>query len=452
MVRAKEAVQRYLAGFQEDDQEAGAQLSSWIRPVRRSAIDRFVELGFPGKKQEEWRFTDLAPLAALPFEPANGRSDEVTREQFRELAVGADAANHLVFVNGRFVRRLSSTGALPSDVFVGSLAEVVVARPDQGLPGVTTHLARGAQFGDHAFVALNTAFIRDGALVYVPPGRKIDEPIYVTHLSTAPGRPGVSHPRNLIVATEGSEVRVLESYVGPEGHVYFANAVTEIVLGEGAVCDHYKLQRESSQAFHLGTVHVRQQRASRFASHWVSLGGKLVRNEVNVSLEGEGCECTLDGLYLADGQRHVDNRTRIDHAAPHCHSFERYKGILDDRARGVFCGKIYVHQDAQKTDAKQGSQVLLLSDEAKIDAKPQLEIYADDVKCTHGATVGQIDPEALFYLRSRGIDQTTARNLLIYAFANEVVGRIGLDSVRNHLETTLLATRGLSRTPHEATA
>ena len=452
MVRAKEAIQRYVSRFQQDDEESHAQLSSWIRPVRRSAIDRFVKLGFPGKREEEWRFTDLAPLAAVPFEPADGRSQQVTLEQFRELAVGADAANHLVFVNGRFVRRLSSIDAIPGGAFAGSLAEAVAAKPDRGLPSVTPHLTRGAAFGDHPFVALNTAFLRDGAFVYVPPGRTIEEPIHITHLSTTSGYPGVSHPRNLIVAADGSKVRVVESYVGPDGDVYFANAVTEIVLGQRAACDHYKLERESNEAFHLGTVQVRQHRGSRFCSHWISLGGRLVRNEINVSLEAEGCECVLGGLYLGSGRRHVDNRTRIDHAAPHCQSSELYKGILDDRARGVFSGKIYVHQDAQKTDAKQASHVLLLSDGAKIDAKPQLEIYADDVKCTHGATVGQIDQEALFYLQSRGIDRSTARNLLIYAFANELVGRIEVDSVRDQLEKTLLTTRGLPQTPNKTIA
>jgi Fe-S cluster assembly protein SufD len=237
---------------------------------------------------------------------------------------------------------------------------------------------------------------------------------------------------------------VIESYVGLNDDVYFTNAVTEVKVGDGAALDHCKVQQESTNAFHIAATRVHQSASSRFSSHYFSLGAKLARNEINPVLDAEGCECRLDGLYLAAGQQHTDSRTRIDHAKPHCDSFELYKGILDDRAKGVFNGKIYVHEDAQKTDAKQSNQVLLLSDDAVIDTKPQLEIFADDVKCTHGATVGQLDEQAMFYLRSRGIPQDLARSLLIYAFANEVVEGVNVQPVRDYLRRLLLAGHSLS--------
>jgi Fe-S cluster assembly protein SufD len=253
----------------------------------------------------------------------------------------------------------------------------------------------------------------------------------------------VAHPRNLIVAGVNSQARIVESYVGPDGDVTFTNAVTEIVAGENSVLDHYKLQRQGRAAFHVATLQIQQQRSSTFSSHFIGLGGRLVRNEVNAVLGGEGCTCTLNGLYAARDEQHMDNRTLIDHALPHCTSHELYKGILDGRAHGVFNGKILVRQDAQKTDAKQTNQTLLLSTDATINTKPQLEIFADDVKCTHGATVGQLDAEAIFYLRSRGIDLQAARSLLTFAFANDIIGRIQVAPLRAQLEEGLLAAQRL---------
>jgi Fe-S cluster assembly protein SufD len=244
-----------------------------------------------------------------------------------------------------------------------------------------------------------------------------------------------------------SQVTVVEKFFGLPAP-YFTNAVTEIVLGENANLDHCKIQQEGDAASHLAATQVRQHRSSRFSSHFVSLGGNLVRNEIGVFLDGEGCETTLNGLYMASETQHVDNRTTIDHAKPHCVSHELYKGILDGKAHGVFNGKIYVHQDAQKTDAKQTNQTLLLSDDAVINTKPQLEIFADDVKCTHGATVGQLDDNAIFYLRSRGIDAEAARSLLTFAFANDIIGRIKVESIRAELEKQLLVAGRLPEDPH----
>jgi Fe-S cluster assembly protein SufD len=301
------------------------------------------------------------------------------------------------------------------------------------------HLARHANLENQPFVALNTAFLADGAFVFLPRNAVVEEPIHLLFVSTGAAAPTVSHPRALLVAGENSRATIVESYSGQNDGIYFTNAVTEAVLGENAVIDHYKLNRESEQAYHLATMQVQLERSANFSSHSVTLGGGIVRNDVNAYLGGEGITCTLNGVYLANGRRLVDNHTTIDHAMPHCESHEFYKGILDDRAHGVFNGKIYVRQDAQKTDAKQTNQTLLLSKEATINTKPQLEIFADDVKCTHGATVGQLSEEAVFYLRSRGIGAAEARALLIYAFASDIVSRIKVEPLREQLDAVLLA-------------
>ena len=290
-----------------------------------------------------------------------------------------------------------------------------------------------------AFTALNTAFFRDGFFLSIPPNAVVETPIHLLFLSTAPGEATMSHPRLLIVVGENSQVRLIESYGGPDGHLYLTNAVTEIVAGPHAVVDHYKLQRESLQGFHIGSMHIHGQRSSTCSSHSLALGGALVRNEVTTVLNGEGVDCTLNGLYLANGQRLVDNHTTIDHAKPHCSSHEVYKGILGGRSRAIFNGKIIVRPDAQKTDAKQTNKALLLSDDAQINTKPQLEIFANDVKCTHGAAVGQLDEDAIFYLRQRGLDSRQARDLLIQAFAGDILNRIKIEPLRAQLEKTLLA-------------
>src|SRR5262249_41723876 len=307
----------------------------------------------------------------------------------------------LVFVNGRFQGELSK---LPRGIEVGSLA----ATMQSGHATAEQHLARHAGYKDHAFVALNTAFLEDGAFIEVPKETVLEQPLHLVFLSVPTG-PVVSHPRSLIVVGRDAQVSVVESYFGFSEKTYFTNAVTEIVAGENAIVEHYKLQQEQEQAFHVSTLQVHQERASSFTSHSISLGGALVRNDVNTVLDGEGAESTLNGLYIGKGAKRVDNHTTIDQAQPHCSSREIYKGILDGKASAVFNGKIVVRKGAQKTDAKQTNKNLLLSEDATINTKPQLEIYADDVKCTHGATIGQLGEESVFYLRSRGIGQEEAR-------------------------------------------
>jgi Fe-S cluster assembly protein SufD len=410
--------------------------------VRRAAADRFGELGLPGPRDEEWRFTNLAPLKKVPFRLAGAGRDGLPLAKVEPLLREADGGQAIVFLNGHLVADHSRH----DPEVVADLPTALGKHPER----LSAHLARHARFERTPFTALNTAFLRDGVVVHVPAGRVVEEPIHMVYVSATAGEPTVSHPRALVVAGANSQVTVVESYVGPEGDVYFTNAVTEVVLGAGAVVDHYKVQRESTEAFHIATLQVQLGRAANFRSHLVSLGGALVRNEANAYLGGEGCECTLNGLALAGGHQLVDNHTRIDHAQAHCASHELYKHILDGRGHGVFNGKIFVHAGAQKTDAKQTNQTLLLSADAVIDTKPQLEIFADDVKCTHGATVGQLQDQQLFYLRSRGIGEAESRSLLTFAFANDIVERIRVRRVRAQLKEILLASQGLPRDEEES--
>jgi Fe-S cluster assembly protein SufD len=441
MTEVMEAKDVYLANFSEFEKGLSGRRQPWLERLRAAAIDRFAALGFPTLRDEEWRFTNLAPLSHVPFRPAaNFALDGEETRKLEQATSEAGKCCRIVFVNGRHAPQFSSIEGLPATVIVDSLAAVLASHP--GL--VEPHLARHAAFEEHAFVALNTAFVQDGAFVSIPRGQVVKTPIHLVFVSTTRGDPTVSHPRNLVLADVNSQGTLIESYVGLGDDTYFTNAVTEIVLAENAVVDHYKLQRESPAGFHLATLQVALDRGSNFSNHAVTLGGLLVRNDLNAVLGAEGCECTLNGLYMASGRQLVDNHTRIDHARPHGTSHELYKGILDGQARGVFNGKIYVHPDAQKTDAKQTNKTLLLSPDALIDTKPQLEIYADDVKCTHGATIGQLAEEAIFYLRSRGIGRVEARSLLTYAFANDIIGRIKVEAVRAQLEGVLLASQHLS--------
>ena len=438
MIASDNNIQRIsdeFARFYADEESATVP---WLTGLRQEAFRRFEDLGFPTTRQEEWRFTNVKRIAETTFALAEIPAP-LSRQTISPFVLDEDYLR-LVFVNGHYVGDLSATEAAPHGAIVGSLYAALADHPAL----IEDHLGQLASGEPACFAALNSAFIREGAFVHVPRGVVVERPIHLLFISTGNSSPTASHPRNLIIAQRDTQATIIESYVGLNAGVYLTNAVTEVSVAENAVVGHCKLQQESADSYHVATTQVRQQRASRFSSHYFSLGGKLVRNEVDVTLDDKGCECTLNGLYVAAGDQHMDNRTRIDHAKPHCHSHELYKGILDERAKGVFSGNIYVHPDAQKTDAKQINRVLLLSDDAVIDTKPQLEIYADDVKCTHGATVGQIDETALYYLRSRGISEDLARSLLVFAFANEIAAALPLEAVREHVERFLLAGQSLT--------
>ena len=430
MITMRQAQSSYLESFAQFENGAAGNGPEWLRSVRRSGIARFTELGFPTLHDEDWRFTNVAPIAQTSFQLAlHGRAELAPRalEPFR---FSGPACSQLVFVNGRYAPELSRLQRLPEGVQIGSLARTLAS--DRGL--LEQHLARYADYQNDAFIALNTAFIEDGAFVRLPRGTVLQEPVYLLYVSTATAAPAITHPRNLILVGDESQAAVVEDYLSLNGGVYFSNVVTEAVVGENSVLSHYRVERESTQAFHVSTLRVQQGRSSSVAAHAVLLGGALVRNNVHPVMVGEGGDCLINGLFLATGRQHTDNYMKVEHASPHCDSRQFYNGILDGQARGVFHGRIIVHKGAQKTDAKQTNRNLLLSDDAQIDTKPQLEIYANDVKCTHGATIGQIDEDALFYLRTRGLAETSARNLLVSAFAGEGLQRMKVEPIRKHLE------------------
>jgi Fe-S cluster assembly protein SufD len=424
----------YLAAFARFARALPGNGRSWTEPLRRRAIDRFAEVGFPTTKEEAWRFTSVAPITRVPFQlAAPGVAPRVDPAVLERLTFEPWECSHLVFVNGHYAPDLSRLRPLPAGVLVGSLAEALAANRDR----VEPHLAQVADVASHAFAALNTAFMQDGAFVHVPRGTVVDEPIHLLFVSATEGEPTVSYPRTLVVAEAGSQVTIVESYVGPGNDVYLTNAVTEIAAEDGAIVDHVSLQRESDRAFHVGLLQARLLRDASFSSHAITLGGGLVRNDLNALLASPGARCVLNGLYVVGGRQHVDNHTLIDHQSPHGTSRELYKGVLDGEARGVFDGTIIVRKDAQKTDAQQTNKNLVLSEEALVDTNPRLQILADDVKCKHGSTVGQLDEDAVFYLRSRGVGQEAARTLLTHAFVNDIIDRVKVAPLRAGLECLL---------------
>jgi Fe-S cluster assembly protein SufD len=366
-----------------------------IDRIREEARQRFADLGFPTTHDEDWRFTSVAPISKLVAQALMPAASALLPAQTRGVEIA----------------RLSEANVEP-------------------------YLARYANYQTNAFVALNTANFEDGLFIHIAKGAVIEEPIELVIQSSANGHPTVSHPRILIVAEPDSQATIIETYKG-QGGAYLTNSVTEIVAGDHAVIDHYKLQTETARAFHVATTQIQLGRDTNFRSHSLAFGGALVRNDVNAVLS-QGSECTLNGLYLVNGDQHIDNHTSIDHAKPNAASHELYKGILEGHSTAVFNGKILVRKDAQKTDAKQTNKNLVLSEDAVINTKPELQILADDVRCTHGATIGQLDPEGIFYLQSRGIGLADARNLLIYAFARDIVDRIKIASLREQLEKLLL--------------
>jgi Fe-S cluster assembly protein SufD len=423
----------YRSNFAQFERENATNGQAWTQPLRRAAMARFAALGFPTTRHEEWKYTNVAPIARTPFQPARHRS----QDQAAALAAATIAdltCTQLVFVNGHFAPELSAPRPLPQGVRVSSLADALSG----DAPGLELHLARYAAYEEQAFIALNTAFMQDGAFLAISDGQVVTDPIHLIFIALPQGEAAVSYPRNLIVLGDGAQAMVVETYTGHGADAYLTNSVTELVLGQDAVVDHCKLTWEGPGAFHIATLQVQQARNSRFTSHSIAIGGAIVRNDLNVMLSGEGSETTLNGLFMGADQQHIDNHTRIDHAQPHGTSREFYKGILSGKARGVFNGKIVVHKDARQTDATQTNKNLLLAEDAHVDTKPQLEILNNDVKCNHGSTIGRLDDNSIFYLRSRGLDMESARSLLTYAFAKEIIDRIRHEPIRTMLDCFVL--------------
>jgi Fe-S cluster assembly protein SufD len=427
-IATTERLQNYLDAFTTLSSRAKTQ-PAWLRELRDRSFARFCAMGFPTTRDEDWRFTNVTAIAQTAFEAAreNHSPDAAKLQPWRIPG----AACQLVFVNGQFSRELSQIGKLPAGAQVQSLGQA------WDNPIVEQHLGRYTNTERDAFCALNTAFIQDGAFIYVPRKTAVREPISLLFISIAGDAPQMAHPRNLIVVEDQSEAAIVEDYVSIGNGAFFSNVVTELAAGESAAVSHHLIEREDRAAFNVSTLRMQQARSANVSSHSVLLGGALVRNNVHPVLAGEGGECLINGLFVGAGTQHMDNYMLVEHASPHCSSRQFYNGILDERAHGVFHGRIVVHKDAQKTDAKQTNRNLLLSDDAQIDTKPQLEIYADDVKCTHGATIGQVEESALFYMRSRGIGEAEARRLLLMAFAGQCLERIQCDAVREYLETVV---------------
>jgi Fe-S cluster assembly protein SufD len=402
----------------------------WLELVRGSAMDRFEQLGFPSVRDEEWKYTNLATLAKESFEPVTSadQTGDVSRFAYPE-ASGA----HLVVVNGFLNEELSVTTGLGDVVATDLFRAVDDARYNKI---IRKYLARNAGYHNNGLTALNTAFIQSGVFVYVPKNVKLEKPLQITFIGGTAN--SAAFPRVLVVAEENSSATLIENFVAGSEDRYFTNAIAEIVLRDGAHLEHYRLQRESKKAFHVSTTSAELGRASRYDTTSINLGAQLSRHDISVVMDHEGAETWVDGLYMVDSDQHTDTHSVIDHKQPHCNSHQLYKGILDGNARAVFNGKIFVREGAQKTDAMQTNKNLLLSDKARVDTKPQLEIYADDVKCAHGAAVGQIDPEELFYLETRGIGPELSRSLLTYGFAEEVIAKIKLESIRTELDQTVL--------------
>ncbi|MFH0989723.1 MAG: Fe-S cluster assembly protein SufD [bacterium] len=430
MVKTKDNVMEwYQSNFELFTNSESHTVPSYLKTARQNAFKNFKEQGFPTTRNEEWRFTNIQPIAKKTFKPIVIPDElKLTEEQLKPWCY--DGAIRLVFINGSCDRQRSDLSLLPAGVRVESLKNVILQAPEL----LERYLAKEISYDNNSFAALNGAFLQDGALIIVDENCTIDKPIHLLFLVTSQIDTAAVQPYNLIVANRNSRCSLVESYGGLGENCYLSNPVTTIIVEEDAIVEHDKLQFESFSSYHISTQQIEQKTGSKFLSNSIMMGGSIVRNTINSHLDGEGIDCTLNGLSLGTGDQVIDNHTAIDHAKPNCESHELYKAILDGKSRGIFNGKIFVRKDAQKTDAKQTNKTLVLSDDAAIDTKPQLEIFADDVKCTHGATVGQLDEEQVFYLRSRGISESRARDILTYAFAADVVGRIQIEEVKRQLE------------------
>ena len=426
-----------VSNFEELRSVLGALGPESLDDVRFRAFNRFREVGIPTQKDEDFKYLPLRVLEDTPYKPAYGAT--VDRAQLSKTPLGDLDAITVAFINGQYAPELSSADSLPAGAFVGTLADALEQDEVTVLSSLGTVASLEGRLGknnDERFVHLNTAYLGEGAYVRLEKGVELERPIHLLWISTAEHGPFAAFPRSLAVLERGARARIIESFIGLSG-TYFNDAVSEIVLAEDSALEHTKFQYETETAVHIANVSVRQEATSTYTSNNLNFGGKTVRNDINVWLGGEHTETWLDGAAVGLGEQLIDNHTRIDHAMPNCHSFETYKTILGDRAHGVFNGKIFVYQDAQKTDAKQTNQAILLSKTAEFDTKPQLEIFADDVKCTHGATVGQLRDDALFYMRARGVPMKQAQALLVYAFAAEVLGKVTFEPAREAIEKVL---------------
>ena len=438
MTQAPTKFDQYLADYQVVSERISSNGADWAQTLRADAMESFKSLGFPTarKGNEKWKYTNVGPLAAEAFSYSlNGRATGVTLDEVKRVAPWNDSWINLVFVDGTYSEEFSSGPNSNGGLVVKNLAEAMASNSET----VQRHLAQYATFEDDGFTALNTAFVQDGAFIEIPEGATIDTPIHLLFVSSGNEHPTVTYPRILAVAGKGSKATILESYIGLSQDRYFTNSVFELVLEDGADVTHVRLLAESDDAYHIGVARVHLAQESKFYSSAFYKSVRLGRYDLYTLLNGDGCECHLNGLYSTSGRQHVDNYINIDHAKPNGTSRLLYKGILAGKSRAIFGGTVWVREGAMKTDAMQSDKNLVLSPDAEIDTKPALYIWADDVKCGHGATAGNIDMDTVFYMRSRGLDLETASRLLIYGFAAEVLERVSVEEYRTHLEELFLS-------------
>ena len=421
-------VEWYLQAFEKFEKSLNGDKEIPFHAVRKKAIEKFQQLGFPTTRIEEWKYTNIKPILDQQFDTIN-KPEKINDETIDNYRIKGIEENLIVFVNGRYIDEFSHITLSSKNLVIKSLSRAFRENPDL----IKKYLTHYASYTEEPFVALNTAFTREGTFIFVPDDTVLDAPIHVINISDPGQTTFQSHPRNLMIIGKNSQVSLVESLNHLSDNVYFQNSVTEVLVGENAIVDHIKIQDESKLSFRIATTQVQQEQSSVYHTFSIDLGGALVRNNLNIGLNGENAEANLFGFYFINGKQHLDNHTNIDHLVPNCNSNELYKGILNDKSRAVFSGTIFVEKDAQKTNAFQSNKNLLLSNEAEIDSKPQLKIFADDVKCSHGATIGQIDDEALFYLRQRGVSLEDAHILLRQAFAADVFEKIRIPAAKEYI-------------------
>ena len=437
MAQALAKEDRYLSDFQAFERSQVGEEDTWVHRIRQQALARFSELGFPTARRgnEKWKYTSVLPIANTAFAyPFDFNLSEVESARIRKTAPWDESWVNLVFVDGRYCQALSTSPVHTNGAHVTNLAEAVHSDPD----AAERHLAQYANLEDDAFVALNTAFLKDGAFVHVPEGSCFESPLHLLYLTTDRAQPTVSYPRTLIVADEHSRISVIESYISLSSARHLTNAVTEMVVRDGAEIEHFRLLLDNPDGFHVGSTRVHQGQDSTFSSTSFARGAALARNDLQVWLDAPGSSCFLNGLYVTSGSQHIDNYLNVDHAKPHTTSRLYYKGILGGSSKAVFGGTVLVRPGAQKADSQQTDKNLVLSEDAEVDSKPSLLIYADDVRCSHGATAGNIDEDTLFYMRSRGLDLETASRLLIHGFASEIIETVRLEPFRAYLHKLFL--------------
>jgi len=429
-IAVAEKVESYLDGYKAISEQSNTNGYYWLREVKQSAIDHFQKIGFPTLRDEDWRFTNLTPLIKSKYKLVNTPSTDHKKIDLSGIAISEINHSLLVFVDGLYTPELTSILKNDQGIEIKPISKALMENEDL----VKKYLFQYSKYEGESFTAINTAFFQDGAFIYVPSKTNVEELIHILYISTDSEDSFIYNPRNLFVVEDNSQARIIEHYCSLKDTKYFSNIVSEVFIGENSSLDHYFIEAESSKAYNISSLDVHQQRNSNFTSLSILIGGSIVRKNIHPVLSGEGCDSNINGLYLSSDRQHIDNFMKVEHASPHCNSRQLYNGILTDKSKGVFHGRIIVHKDAHKTDAKQTNRNLLLSDSARVDTKPQLEIYTDDVKCTHGATIGQMDKDALFYMRSRGIEEKKARSIMLEAFANQTLDNIKVMAIRDYIE------------------